>query len=390
MSIVLSWTFWFSMAVLIYVYAGFTLLVIAYARLRNYQVRQRPITPNMTLIIAAFNEEHSISSRIENALNLNYPATKLELIVASDGSTDATEAIAESYAHKGVRLLSLHRRGKIYAVDEAVNRSSGEIIVFSDANTLFQPDALLMLARNFADPEVGGVCGNQIYVEEKCEDGSGKGENLYWSFDKWLKSMESLTGSIVSADGAIYAVRRSLYRMPANTGVTDDFAISTSVVEQGYRLVFEPGAIAYERTSSKAENEFVRKIRIINRGLRGVILRRNLLNPFRYGFYSVTLFTHKILRRTLPIFLLLLLASNVFLFSHGVHYQAALIGQVLFYGFACAGYFLRSRKPGHWKLFYIPFFYCLVNLAALSALFKLLCGKRFELWQPRRNFAEAN
>jgi cellulose synthase/poly-beta-1,6-N-acetylglucosamine synthase-like glycosyltransferase len=380
--------FWLSLATLIYVYAGFSLLVIAVGRWRNRRVRQAPITPRMSLIIPAWNEAGAIAARLDNALALDYPAEALEIIVASDGSDDGTEAIVAQYAARGVRLLALPRRGKIYALKAAAACATGEIFVFSDANSIYAPAALRMLARNFADPEVGGVCGNQIYLKTKSADHCSKGETLYWSYDKWLKRMESMTGSIVSAHGAIYAIRRALYRPPASAAVTDDFAISTAVVEQGYRLVFESEAIAYEEPASAASREFARKVRIMNRGLRGVMLRQALLNPWRHGFYTVELFSHKVLRRLVPLFLLSLYVSSVMLSLNDHFYFTTVVGQTIFYALAGAGYLLRRHRLGRLKCFYLPFFYCLANAAALLAVIKLLGGRRIELWRPQRHVAE--
>ncbi|MGH7449789.1 MAG: glycosyltransferase family 2 protein [bacterium] len=383
-------TFWLSLATLIYVYAGFSFLVIVVGRWRNRRVRQAPITPRMSLIIPVWNEANTIAGRLENALGLDYPAEALEIIVASDGSDDDTEALVAQYADRGVRLLSLPRQGKMYALQAAAAGATGDIFVFSDANSIYAPSALRMLARNFADPEVGGVCGNQIYLQAKSADHCSKGETLYWSYDKWLKRMESLTGSIVSAHGAIYAIRRELYRPPASAAVTDDFAISTAVVEQGHRLVFESEAIAYEEPAPAANREFARKVRIMNRGLRGVMLRKTLLNPWRHGFYAVELFSHKVLRRLVPFFLLSLYVSSVVLsFSHRFYFAAA-AGQTLFYALAGAGYLLRRHRLGRLKCFYLAFFYCLANTAALLAVVKLVGGRRIELWQPQRHAAECS
>jgi len=240
--------------------------VIIVAALRNRQVHTGAMTPRVSLIIPVWNEEHTITAKLDNSLALDYPSQALEIIVASDGSSDNTEAIVERYESRGVRLLRYPRRGKIHALKDAVRAASGEILVFSDANSMYQNDALRKLMRNFADPEVGGVCGNQIYLKSTNTEASSRGESLYWSYDKWLKQKESLTGSIVSAHGALYAIRRTLYKPPRSAAVTDDFAISTAVVEQGYRLVFEREAIAYEEPTSTAGLEFRRKVRIMTRG----------------------------------------------------------------------------------------------------------------------------
>src|SRR5688572_20176088 len=199
--------FWLSLASLIYVYAGFPLLVMIVGAVRRRRVRKQPITPKVSLIIAAYNEAAIIRAKLENALMLDYPRNKLEIIVASDGSTDETERIVRSY--KEVRLLSLARRGKIHALNHAAALATGDIMVFSDANTMFHYNALLALAANFADPEVGGVAGNTRYVVETGSQSSSYGENLYWQYDTWLKELESQTGNVVLAHGGMYALRRN-------------------------------------------------------------------------------------------------------------------------------------------------------------------------------------
>jgi cellulose synthase/poly-beta-1,6-N-acetylglucosamine synthase-like glycosyltransferase len=196
-----------------------------------------------------------------------------------------------------------------------------------------------------------------------------------------------MTGSIVSADGAIYAIRRQLFQMPAFTAVTDDFAISTAVVEQGYRLVYENEALAFEKPMAVAEQEFKRKVRIMNRGLRGILLRKKLLNPFKYGFYSVTLFSHKVLRRLVPFFLIMLFLSGLLLSGQNMFYLGAFLMQVAFYGWVGISYLLRKTSLGRWKIFYIPFFYCLANAAAFVAIINLLSGKQVVLWNPERQGA---
>lgn len=376
--------FWLSLAMLVYVYIGFALLVAVVGRLRNRRVRKQSITPTISLIIAAYNEEDHIAQKLENILALDYLSEDLEIIVASDGSNDATESIVTQYATRRVRLLSLPRRGKIFALNNAANQASGEILVFSDATSIFEKQALRQLAANFADSEVGAVSGRMIYTTRSDADSSNQGENLYWSYAVWLKQMKSLTGSIVSASGAIHAIRRGLYSMPADTATTDDFAISTSVIEQGYRLVFDNEARAYEEPAPFASGEFGRKVRMMNRGLRGVILRKHLLNPFRYGFYALALFSQKILRRLVPFFLFTFFVTSFLISSQEGFYFWAFLTQVAFYVLACVGYLIRENRLGQLKCFYIPFFYCLANAAALVATIKLIGGKRIEKWQPQR------
>lgn len=382
----LTWLliFWVSILLIVYVYLGFPLLLLLVGNIRRRIVRKEPIVPAVSLIIAAYNEERNIASRLRNALALDYPREALEIIVASDGSTDSTDAIVESFGSRGVRLLKLPRLGKIHALNQAARRAGGELLIFSDANVMFQRGALRALVRNFADPQVGGAAGRTAYRIAENSETSALGEKAYWSFDTALKGMESFTGSVVSAHGGIYAIRRELYRPPADSAVTDDFAVSTGVIEQGFRLVFEEEAVAFESAAAKCSQEFSRKVRLMTRGWRGILLRRRLLNPFRYGFYSLILFSHKVLRRLVPWFLVLSFTSSVVLSPANSFCIAAALAQSLLYCLGGCGYLLRGTNLGRARFLSLPFFYCMANAAALVASIKLLCGERIEQWQPQR------
>ena len=384
MTVMAMLAFWLSFAALAYVYAGFPLLVAIVGRLRRREVRAAAITPPVSLVIAAYNEEAVIRERLDNALAVDYPRDRLQVLVAADGCTDATASIVENYADRGVELLQLPRQGKIHALDAAVRHATGEILIFSDANTICEPRALRALVRNFADPEVGGVAGHTGYRLETGSESSSRGEQLYWDYDTWLKRLESWTGSVVSAHGGLYAVRRSLYRPVLDPAVTDDFAISTTVIEQGYRLVFEGAARATEFAVPEARREFRRRVRLMTRGLRGVWLRRALLNPFRQGFYAVVLFSHKVARRLAPLPLLVLAVASAYLASTAPFYAAAALGQTAFYGLALLGFLLRRVAVGRLKPIYVPFYYCMANVASVIAVVQALRGQRIASWQPQR------
>jgi cellulose synthase/poly-beta-1,6-N-acetylglucosamine synthase-like glycosyltransferase len=380
---------WVSLGLVCYAYAGFPALLFLASVLRPRRVRQRPVTPTMTLIIAAYNEEECIGERLENALAADYPPNALDIIVASDGSSDGTERIVAGYRERGVRLLSLPRRGKIAALDDAARHARGTILVFSDANTVVAPDALRAIARNFADLSVGGVVASTGYRIEGVGESSRRGESLYWRYDTWLKRLESRTGSVVSAHGGLYAIRRSLYQAPADGAVTDDFSISTAVIAQGYRLVFEPDARAWELPVPTAKREFGRRVRLMTRGMRGVARRRALLNPFRHGFYSLVLLTHKVIRRLLFVPLVALFAATAALNGQHPAYSVALLVQLLFVALAGLGFVLRGTRLGGLKLFYVPFFFCLANLAAVLAFVRFVRGERIVSWQPQRHASHA-
>lgn len=376
--------FWSSVACLAYVYGGFALLVAAVGFLRRRAVRSGPVTPTVSLIIAAYNEEEVIGERLDNALAMDYPADRLEIIVAADGCTDGTERIVDRYRERGVRLLSLPRQGKIPALNTAATVATGDVLVFSDANVMCHPQAVRALAGNFADPSVGGVAGQTTYELEAGSESSSKGESLYWNYDTRLKRLESETGSIVAAHGGLYAIRRRLYQPVTDPAVTDDFAISTAVVEQGYRLVFEPAARGVEFAVPEAQREFRRRVRLMTRGLRGVVLRRRLLNPLHYGFYAVVLFSHKVLRRLAPVPLAVIAATSLYLAPFNAFYLAAAAAQGLFYSLAVLGLLLRRGPFGRTKILYVPFYYCMANAACVMALVQLVRGQRIALWQPQR------
>lgn len=375
--------FWSSVGLLIYTYFLFPLLVAARAVLRPRPHREANITPSVSVIIAAHNEEAVIGPKLENLLSLDYPRDCLEVIVASDGSDDGTNELVRTYERQGVRLLALPRQGKAAALNAAVAEAKGEILVFSDANSIYAPGALRALVRPFADPTVGGVAGNQVYRPAPEASLAGEGEKQYWGLDRQLKLYESAAGNVISATGAIYAIRRELFT-PVAEGVTDDFYTSTGVIAQGYRLVFAPQAIAYEAVAGKSGDEFGRKVRVITRGLRGVLLRRELLDPRRHGFYALQLFSHKVLRRLVAVPLLLPALVSPLLWARGALYRLATLGQALFYGLAAAGIAAeRSGRKLH-RLLALPAYFSLVNVAALQATLNVLRGRSIVVWEPTR------
>jgi len=342
------------------------------------------------MIIAAHNEVASIGAKLDNILSLDYPRDKLEVLIASDGSNDGTNDIVRKYADHNVTLLALPRQGKAPALNAAVAASHSEVLVFSDANSMYHAGSLRALVRPFADSEVGGVAGNQVYLSKQANALSGDGEQTYWDFDRKLKQSQSKSGNAISATGAIYAIRRSLFR-GVPVGVTDDFAVSTDVIAQGYRLVFAPDAIAYEPVAGTGGIEFGRKVRVITRGLRGVlVVRRELLNPFRFGFYAFQLFFHKVMRRLVAFPLILLLLVSPLLWGTGLVYQLATATQLVFYGGALLGLLMHNHKLGKLKIFTIPFFFCMVNIASLIASVNLIRGYRIDFWEPQRSDVEAS
>ena len=375
-----------SLAVLAYALVGFPVLVAVRAWLFSQPLKlaaQPTELPTVSILIAAYNEEACIAQKLDYLLACDYPHEKLEIVVVSDGSKDRTNEIVNNYPANNVTLVAVDRLGKAGALNAAAPQLSGEIMVFTDANSMFARDALRQLVRPFGDPQVGAVAGDQRYLKSNAEGetAASSGERGYWNYDRWLKRLQSRAGNATSATGAIYAIRRTLFR-GAPEGVTDDFAISTDVIEQGHRLFFAARAIAYEPVAKSSQVEFGRKVRVMSRGFRSVLLRWRLLNPFRHGFYALQLFSHKVLRRLLAFPLLGVLISSIALYNaHPVFPWLAGL-QVAFYTLAVVPCIVPTRRLNKWLT--LPFFICMVYAAATIALFRTLLGGRVTFWETHR------
>ncbi len=379
--------FWASAGLVGFTYVGAPLLVLVRAALRPRPVAAGDVEPSISVVIAARNEAASIGGRIANLAALDYPANRLEVIVASDGSEDDTVAIARAAAGERVTVLDLGRVGKADALNAAVALATGEVVVFSDANTVFAPDALRAVVRPFADPDVGGVAGNQVYTPDRGSTAE-TGERGYWDFDRLMKRAESAAGSTVSATGALYALRRELVP-PIIAGVTDDFYTSTAVIARGRRLVFAADAIAYEPPAATSGREYGRKVRIISRGFRGVAARRALLDPRRTGFYAVQLAWHKLLRRLMAAPVLIMGAMSIALARQSRFHALLALLQVGGYAAAAIGLLAPGSRIGRSRPIALGSFFVMVNLASLHAAVNVVRGKRIERWEPARSVERA-
>jgi cellulose synthase/poly-beta-1,6-N-acetylglucosamine synthase-like glycosyltransferase len=374
-----------SAALVAYTYVGFPVLVLLRARLRPRPYTSAPIEPHVTILIAARNEVDALPAKLANLAELDYPADCVEIIVVSDGSTDGTEAAVMRSDDARIRLVALPRVGKAAALNAGEAAARGEILVFTDANSMFTRGALRALVAPFADPDVGGVAGDQRYLADGDEATVAGGERSYWSLDRELKRAESIAGNVISATGAIYAIRRELFaEVPA--GVTDDFATSTAVIAAGKRLVFAPDAVAREPVAKSGDVEFERKVRVMTRGLKAVVLRRALLNPRRHGFYALQILSHKLLRRLMAIPLVALAVTTVRLGqrSRSKLLRTAGAAQVGVYALGATGLVLegRTRTP---RLLALPAYFCLVNVASLRAVWNVMRGRAIDRWEPRRD-----
>jgi cellulose synthase/poly-beta-1,6-N-acetylglucosamine synthase-like glycosyltransferase len=295
---------WCSLGVLLYIYAGYPVLLKLLVRSWGRPVRKRDITPSVSLIISAHNEAAVIGAKLENALRLDYPPGQLQIVVVSDASTDGTDDIVREYHARGVVLCTQPlRKGKTAGLNAVVPGVGGEIVVFSDANAMYEPDAIRKLVRNFADPRVGCVTGEARYIEGN-RSTADVGERVYWNYEIQLKRLETAIASMVGGDGAIYAIRRNLWHeLPENA--INDFLNPLQIVAAGWRGVYEPEAVCHEETAGGVRQEYRRRIRIVSRSWRAVFQLPALLNPMRSGFFSIALLSHKVLRWLSGLFFLL-------------------------------------------------------------------------------------
>ena len=380
----ISISFWVLGMAVVYVYVGYPLILfLAVPRTRSGGA---PVAldalPPVTLLISAFNEADCIADKLDNTLALDYPKGSLEVLVISDASDDGTDEIVSRYAARGVRLLRMPQRGgKTLGLNAGVAASHGEIIVFSDANALYRGDAVRRLVAPFAEARVGAVIGESTYVETESQ--SGRSESLYWRYETWIKALESSGGSVVGGDGAIYAVRRALYR-PMRADALSDFVNPLQVVKAGFACVYEPRALSFEAAASDFAREYRRKVRIVNRAWRALISMREMLNPLKYGAFSFRLWSHKVLRWWVPLSLVAVLATNVALLGAGPFYQLTLALQIAFYALACSG-FLARHRPRQPAALRIPFYFCLVNVASGVGLLEAMFGKSYTMWTTPRS-----
>jgi poly-beta-1,6-N-acetyl-D-glucosamine synthase len=368
--------FWISIALIAYVYVGYPLLLAAASAWRKRLPHDETHQPPVSLVIAAFNEERIIRAKLDNALSLAYPPAKLEIVVVSDGSSDRTDMIVSEYASRGVVLHRVTPRGgKTRALNLAVPRTTGSILVLSDANTMFRPDAVTKLVRHFVNLEVGGVSGDVRLVDSA--ESYAASEGLYYRYERQVQRMESRLDSIIGADGGMYAIRRDLFRPPPSTVVVDDFVISMTVARLGYRVLYDQDAVAIEQGTLSVREEFRRKVRIVAGGFQALILRQGVPRASQ-GLLMWCYVSHKLLRWLVPVFLAVALVTSAMLAAEPL-YAVALVAQLAAYAAGLAHAvdmpFLR-RIPG----VAVAYYFCMVNGAALTGLWKGLARAQPAAW----------
>lgn len=374
-------TFWSAIGLIVFTYMGYSLVILILSRLVHNPVKRGLIEPKVTYLITAYNEEKNIASKLEQVLTLDYPREKLEIIVASDGSIDRTDEIVKGFADRGVKLIRVEGRvGKTETQNQAVKLASGDIVIFSDATTRYERSAIRNLVRNYADPSVGAVSGRYEYCNPTGA-AIGLGSILFWKYENTIKMMQTNIKTITGCCGCIYSVRREAYS-PLPADIISDLVEPLKVLEKGFRVVFEPEAIAYEETTEKSSEEFHMRVRVIMRGMRGLLYMKKLFNPFHYSFVAFQLFSHKVLRWFVPVFLAIALVSNLFL--TGIpFYNVILALQFAFYAIALVGFIVEKRNIPV-KSLSIPFYFVTVNMAAVVAMYRIWKGHKAITWETVR------
>jgi cellulose synthase/poly-beta-1,6-N-acetylglucosamine synthase-like glycosyltransferase len=368
--------FWASTAVLGYVYVAYPLTLSLIRRPVRRPVRRAEIEPSVCLFIAANDEGAVMETKLQNALALDYPADRLDIVVASDGSVDATNAIVTRFADRGVRLLATSpRRGKVTAIVNGIRSVTSDIVVFSDANTFLEPGALRALIRNFADQAVGAVSGDVVLEGERAS--LARSEDLYYQYERWIQQAESDLGSMVGADGALYAIRRELFVAPPADTILDDMAIPMAVVRAGRRVIFESAARAHEQGSSSAREEFSRKSRVIA-GAVQFLTRSDSAVPLDNLQVILSLISHKILRWLSPVFATTAFVASITLAPSSSLYASAAVAQALLCLAGLAGCVPILRRVG---MVSIAHYFCLVQAAAAVGFIRGITGRQSVLWR---------
>ena len=367
----MKWVFWTSVAVIAYTHLGYAAWLWLRSRWRFQPVRSGPCEPSVSIVMVVRNEAHVLERKLQNLLTLDYPARQREIVVVSDGSTDGTNEILSEYArNECVRMIvSQESRGKAAGLNDAIAAAHGEIVVFTDARQPLEPEAVRLLAENFADPAVGCVSG-ELMLRNPGAGEAAKGLGLYWSIEKKIRELESASGSVVGASGALYAVRRELLvPLPPET-ILDDVYLPMQVVRQGARVVFEPRARAWDAPNLGTGREFARKVRTLSGNYQLVQLAPWLLsraNPIRFEFVC-----HKLLRLVVPFALAFALCASTFL--PGTIYVVALVVQVAFYGLSLLA--MARLKGPLARAADVAFTFVVLNTAAVVAFVNFVTGRR--------------
>lgn len=368
--------FWFALVMIGYTYIGYPLFLMFLFRLRRQVVNKSPLFPSVSIIVAARNEEKNIATRLRNLCEQDYPNNKFEIIIVSDNSQDGTNQIVQSFADRRISLISLPQSsGKAQAVNRGVAAANGEILLFADARQRFEKNVIKELVANFSDSRVGCVSGEMIFLDN-AESKVHSEMNAYWRYEKMIRKSESATGSVMGVSGSIYAMRRDLYKPLPEGTILDDVLTPMNVINQGYRVIFDSEGLAYDIVSDGVDQEWRRKVRTLTGNWQLLSFAPWLLIPWRNKQWG-RFFSHKICRILVPFFLVILFLLNLKL--DGQFYDFFLVAQIICYGLATCGYVFAGVR--NYKVFSVPYFFMVMNIAALFGFFYWITGTDKRIWK---------
>ena len=368
----------------IYVYIGYPLLLVILSRVIKLKlVNRKDITPKVSLIVSCYNEVDVIDEKVDNCLIIDYPEELIEFIFISDGSTDGTDEHIHKFKNDRLKLVRQEGRlGKTSGLNLGVPIAKGDIIVFSDANAMYDKQAIRKLVRNFADEKIGYVVGAALYLDSN-ETSSAKSEDIYWQYEIFVKKIESSLHSVVGGDGAIYAIRSHLYEQLKNEDI-NDFVNPLQIIAKGYRGVFEEEAVCFEKTTGDFEKESKRKKRIVNRSFTALIRNKKVLNPLKYGIFSLEIISHKLLRWLIPFFIIVASMGILILSqAHILFFQICLLLGIVGIWFIILGSWLKhyNKCPG---VVLYPYYFYLVNKSAFFGVIESMRRRVQVTWSTHR------
>ncbi|MFT5387099.1 MAG: biofilm PGA synthesis N-glycosyltransferase PgaC [Lysobacterales bacterium] len=382
----LVFIFWLLIVLIIYCYFGYPLILKGLTFLFTKPVKRDIFEPSVSILISVWNEADVIKGKLRNLLALDYPEDKFEIIIGADGCTDKTIEIINSIDDPRIRCIAYSdRRGKMVTLNKLIKETTNDYIVFTDARQFFDKHAVRSLLSNFADSTVGCVSGELRFWER--EGSTARGVNLYWRYEKFIRAQESKLGSMLGATGAIYAIRKSLYKEVPDHVVLDDMYVPLRIIEAGYRAVFDESAFVFDEVADNPKEEYRRKARTLSGNFQIFQIFWYMFIPFKSPI-AVQLFSHKLLRIFVPVLMIVLFVLNLFMLVNPF-YQMMFTLQILFYCAAFSGALARGKKNGILKLISrvcgLPYVFCLLNFSALSGLVRYLRGRQKVTWKKARN-----
>ncbi|RQO69600.1 glycosyl transferase [Pedobacter sp. KBW06] len=382
--------FWISIFLIVYTFVGYGFVLYLLVKVKNlfstpFAFKNDTALPGISVLVAAYNEEDIIEEKIKNTLALNYPKDKVQVIFVTDGSTDHTAEKVSAYSE--VTLLhSDAREGKMAAIKRAIPFLEMEIIVFTDANTFLNKDALLELVKHYQNPKVGAVAGEKRILVEETADASSAGEGFYWKYESLLKKWDYALYSGVGAAGELFSIRKALYQPVESDTIIDDHMIAMRIAENGYIIAYEPAAYAMETASADVKEELKRKIRIAAGGIQSILRLKKAANPFHYPVFTFQYISHRVLRWTITPFLLILaLIMNAWiaLDTGSLFYQTLFVFQILFYLLSLIGLYFENRNI-RIKALFVPYYFCVMNYAVIAGIFRYYQKNQSAAWEKSK------